>query len=232
MKQIMLSWAIHLKVAKELAKNMPKEDYERFLLGNLLPDVNVGYLIHPISKKIPYSVTHYGKMETFEGKTREFPDYETFMKNYAGDMKDPVVLGYLAHLATDFYWNYQTFIKKGIYENGKMIGLQGKENAIFGEGELLRQTKVDDFNSLSYHLYHNNLVEIPKFQEGLTGEAQKVNEVHIEKMDIEGVNQYFKEIPEKIQKENKAFKIFSLEEMDQDLTDNVKFIQNIFENIE
>ena len=46
-------------------------------------------------------------------------------------------------------------------------------------------------------------------------------------MDLEGVNQYFKDIPEKIQKESEAFKIFSLEEMEQDLTDNVKFIQNI-----
>ncbi len=228
----MPSWAIHLKVAEELAKDMPKEDYQRFLLGNLLPDVNVGYLINPISKKIPYSVTHYGKMETFDGKTREFPDYETFIQNYAGDIKDPLVLGYLAHLATDFYWNYQTYIKKGIYENGKMIGLKGKENMIFGESELLRKTKVDDFNSLSYHLYHNHLVEIPKFQNDLIKEVQKVNEVHIEKVDLEGVNQYFTEIPEKIQKENKAFKIFSLEEMEQDLTENVKFIQNLLKKIE
>ena len=224
----MPSWAIHLKVAKELAKNMPKKDYQRFLLGNLLPDVNVGYLINPISKKIPYSITHYGKMETFEGKTKEFPDYETFIQNYAGDIKDPIVLGYLAHLATDFYWNYETFIHKGIYENGKMIGLRGKENVIFGESELLRKTKVDDFNSFSYHLYHNNLVEIPKFQEKLIEGVQKVSEIHIEKVDLEGINQYFKDIPEKIQKESKAFKIFSLEEMEQDLTDNVKFIQNIF----
>lgn len=228
MKLVMPSWAIHLKVAKELAKNMPKEDYQRFLLGNLLPDVNVGYLINPISKKIPYSITHYGKMETFDGKTKEFPDYETFIQNYAGDIKDPIVLGYLAHLATDFYWNYETFIHKGIYENGKMIGLRGKENVIFGESELLRKTKVDDFNSFSYHLYHNNLVEIPKFQEKLIEGVQKVSEIHIEKVDLEGINQYFKDIPEKIQKESKAFKIFSLEEMEQDLTDNVKFIQNIF----
>jgi len=231
-KPVMPSWAIHLKVAKELAKNMPKEDYQRFLLGNLLPDVNVGYLINPISKKIPYSVTHYGKMETFDGKTKEFPDYETFIQNYAGDIKDPIILGYLAHLVTDFYWNYETFIHKGIYENGKMIGLRGKENIIFGESELLRKTKVDDFNSFSYHLYHNKLVEIPKFQEKLIEGVQRVSEIHIEKVDLEGVNQYFKAIPEKIQKENKAFKIFSLEEMEQDLTDNVKFIQNIFEKIE
>lgn len=228
----MPSWAIHLKVAKELAKDMKKEDYQRFLLGNLLPDVNVGYLINPISKKIPYSVTHYGKMETFDGKTKEFPDYEGFMQNYAENAKDPVVQGYLAHLATDFYWNYQTFINKGIYENGKMIGLQGKEGIIFGESELLRKTKVDDFNSLSYHLYHNHLVEIPEFQESLINEAQKVNEIHIERVDIEGVNHYFKDVFEKIQQENKAFKIFSLEEMEQDLTDNVKFIQNIFKKIE
>ena len=83
----MPSWAIHLKVAKELAKDMPQEEEQRFLLGNLLPDVNVGYLINPISKQIPYSITHYGKMETFDGKTREFPDYETFIKNYVGSMK-------------------------------------------------------------------------------------------------------------------------------------------------
>lgn len=228
----MPSWAIHLKVAKELAKNMPEKDYERFLLGNLLPDVNVGYLINPISKKIPYSVTHFGKMETFDGKTREFPDYVTFAKNYEANRRDPIVRGYLAHLVTDFYWNYQTYIKKGIYENGKMIGLQGTNNTVFGESEVLRQTKVGNFNSLSYYLYQNNLVETPNFQENLVQEAQKINEIHIERIDLEGVNQYFKEIPEKIQEENKAFKIFSLEEMEQDLVDNVKFIQNIFKKIE
>ena len=228
MKQVMPSWAIHLKVAKDLAKNVPEEKYQRFLLGNLLPDINVGYLIHPISKKIPYSITHYGKMETFDGKIKEFPDYQTFIQNYAEDMKDPVVLGYLSHLATDFYWNYQTFIHKGIYKNGKMIGLRGKENVIWGESELLRQTKVDDFNNLSYHLYYNNLVEIPKFQESLIEEAQKINEIHIEKMDLEGVNQYFENIQEKVQSESKVFKIFSLEEMEKDLKDNVKFVQNIF----
>lgn len=228
----MPSWAIHLKVAKELAKDMTQEEQQRFLLGNLLPDVNVGYLINPISKQIPYSITHYGKMETFDGKTREFPDYETFIKNYVGSMKDPIVRGYLAHLMTDFYWNYQTYIKKGIYKNGKMVGLQGKTNVVLGESEVLRQTKVGDFNSLSYYLYHNNLVEIPEFQEGFVQEAQKVNEIHIEKIDLEGVNQYFKEVPEKIQKENKAFKIFSLEEMEQDLEENVEFIQNLFKKIE
>ena len=228
----MPSWAIHLKVAKELAKDMPQEEEQRFLLGNLLPDVNVGYLINPISKQIPYSITHHGKMETFDGKTREFPDYETFIKKYVDSMKDPIVRGYLVHLATDFYWNYQTYIKKGIYKNGKMIGLQGKTNVVLGESEVLRQTKVGDFNSLSYHLYHNNLVEIPEFQEEFVQEAQKVNEIHIEKIDLEGVNQYFKEVPEKIQKENKAFKIFSLEEMEQDLEENVEFIQNLFKKIE
>lgn len=227
MKYVMPSWAIHLKIAKELGKDMSEKDYQRFLLGNLLPDINVGYLIQPISKQIPYSITHYGKMETFDGKTREFPDYEAFMRHYESDRNDPIVLGYLAHLATDFYWNYQTYIQKGIYENGKMIGLQGRENEIFGESELLRQTKVRNFNSLSYHLYHNNLVEIPKFSEELLQEAQKINEVHIEKIDLQGVNQYFKDIPPKVQ-ENEAFKIFSLEEMQQDLTENVEFIQNLF----
>ena len=59
-----------------------------------------------------------------------------------------------------------------------------------------------------------------------------VNEFNIEKLDIEGVNQSFKEVQERIQKENKEFKIFSLEEMEQDLIENVKLIQNIFGKIE
>lgn len=224
----MPSWAIHLKVAKELAKDMPQEEEQRFLLGNLLPDVNVGYLINPISKQIPYSITHYGKMETFDGKTREFPDYETFIKKYVDSMKDPIVRGYLAHLATDFYWNYQTYIKKGIYKNGKMIGLEGRKSVIWGESELLRQTKVDNFNSLSYHLYHNHLITIPSFKEELITDTKKVNEVHIEKVDIEGINQYFKDIPITLQGNSEAFKIFSLEEMERGLKENVEFVQNIF----
>lgn len=224
----MPSWAIHLKIAKELAKGIPREEYQSFVLGNLLPDVNVGYLIHPVSKEIPYSVTHYGKIETFEGKTREFPNYQQFMRKYVKKIRKPIILGYLAHLATDFYWNYQTYIKKGIYENGKMIGLQGTNSTVFGEGEVLRQTKVKNFNSLSYHLYYNNLVEIPQFEENLIEEVQKVNEVHIEKVDLERVNQYFKEIPKRLHKEENSFQIFSLEEMEQNLKENVEFIQNLF----
>jgi len=45
----MPSWAIHLKVAKEVAKDMPEEDYQPFLLGNLLPDVNLGYFTHLVT---------------------------------------------------------------------------------------------------------------------------------------------------------------------------------------
>ena len=139
----MPSWAIHLKVAEELAKDMPKEDYQRFLLGNLLPDVNVGYLINPISKKIPYSVTHYGKMETFDGKTREFPDYETFIQNL-----DPKIY------YTDFddvgssNYAFVLMLREGNKEMfAKLVDVLNKENVEFrrgtaGGGNLLRQPFV------------------------------------------------------------------------------------------
>ena len=54
----------------------------------------------------------------------------------------------------------------------------------------------------------------------------------IEKVDIEGINQYFKDIPPKLQGNSEAFKIFSLEEMERDLKENVEFVQNIFSKIE
>ena len=230
----MPSWAIHLDIAQKLSENMEEKERKDFLLGNILPDVNVRYLINPISKKIPYEITHYGRMQTFNGNTRELPDYEKFIGEYKTILKKPIVLGYLTHLMTDFYWNYHTYIQKGIYEKGKLIGLQGKENVVLGDDELLRQTKVNDFNTFSQYLYKNGIVQIPNFQENLMDSVQPIKEVHIENNDLKGINEYFTNVFKKIkfEEEEDNYKIYSLEEMQENSKENIEFIKKTFEKIE
>lgn len=228
----MPSWAIHLNIAKELSKNMKEEDRQSFLLGNILPDVNVGYLINPISKKIPYTVTHHGKWKTLEKDKRELPDYEEFIKEYKDVIKNPIMLGYLSHLMTDYYWNYHTFVQKGIYENGKLVGIHGDKKFILGDNEVIRQTKVSDFNIFSRHLYEDGIVDTPKFNHELANLVEPIKEIHIEKQDIEGVNKYFEEIPEKIKEENQEYQVYSVKELEESSKENIAFIQKTFQNLE
>lgn len=228
----MPSWAIHLKIAKELSKNMKEEDKQSFLLGNILPDVNVGYLINPISKQIPYTVTHHGKMKTLKKDSTELPDYEEFMQEYKGIIKNPIMLGYLSHLMTDYYWNHHTFVQKGVYEKGKLIGIHGDKKYILGDSETIRKTKVSDFNIYSRHLYEEGIVDIPNFETQLTSLVKPIKEIHIEEQDLQGVNQYFKGISEKIKEENQEFQVYSLKEMEESSKENIAFIQKTFENLE
>lgn len=228
----MPSWAIHLKVAQALSKKIENKNKDSFILGNILPDVNVGYLIQPISKEIQYSVTHYGRRQTFEGKTRELPDYKEFIKDYSLDIENPIVLGYLTHLLTDFYWNYNTYIEKGIYENDNMVAIKNGKNVVYGDKETLRKIKVNNFNSFSIYLYQNNLVEIPNFQKDLWKETRIIKQIHIEESDLIGVNQYFANIYEKIKNEEQEYKIYSLEDMKEGVKNNIEFIEETLKTIE
>lgn len=228
----MPSWAIHLNIAKELSKNMAEETKESFILGNILPDVNVGYLINPISKQIPYTITHHGKCKKLKKDTRELPDYEEFIKEYKNDLKNPIVLGYLSHLMTDYYWNYHTFVKKGIYENGKLVGVYGDKNFVLGDSEVIQKTKVSDFNVFSRYLYENGIVDIPNFNHKLADLVEPIKEIYIEEQDLQGVNKYFEEISEKIKKENQEYKVYSFKELKESSKENIAFIQKTFENLE
>ena len=228
----MPSWAIHLAVGEALSKNMEKEEKQKFTFGNLLPDVNVGFLINPVSKIIPYEITHHGVIKDFGEKVRMLPDYKEFIQNYSTRIKEPAVLGYLAHLATDYYWNYYTYIERGIYKDKEVIGIKTKDTVFLGEEEIIRQMKVNDFNHFSSYLYQNKLKEIPMFEKDILELTQKIQEVHIENQDIEGVNQYFTNILQNLQEFGGDYQIFTPKEMEECLEGNISFIERIFQEVD
>lgn len=125
----MPSWNVHIAHAEDLLKrHSPHElginDWNAFLLGCLLPDVYVGYMVQPLSKKLPYRMTHLADTSKVP-----LPDYETFAARYvyargaqgAQDMQDTqdthahapsaaydLILGTWCHLMADHTYNAHT----------------------------------------------------------------------------------------------------------------------------
>ena len=62
--------------------------------------------------------------------------------------------------------------------------------------------------------------------------VEPIKEVHIEEQDLQGVNKYFEEIPEKIKEENQEYKVYSFKELEESSKENITFIQKTFENLE
>lgn len=113
----MPSWNIHTAHAERLlhedgAAALGICDVDAFLLGNLLPDIYVGYMVPDVTRKIEYQQTHFADPNFVPE-----PDYGHFIEVYAnpdehGRVSD-LVLGCWAHLVADHDYNQQvnTFIQ-------------------------------------------------------------------------------------------------------------------------
>ena len=99
----MPSWNIHLEAGERLADKMKLNGKKRraFLLGCLLPDINNGY-INKVKIRKEHGETHYA----FDQKS----SLNFYAENKARiEEKNPVFLGYLFHLYTDGYFNYDFY---------------------------------------------------------------------------------------------------------------------------
>lgn len=101
----MPTWKTHIKIARELLKNLDlnETDQELFLIGNILPDINNSYVVKDIKVKIDHQKTHY----VYD----EIPSYQRFYNEYKDKMNNYIVLGYFVHLYVDYFWN-DYFYKK------------------------------------------------------------------------------------------------------------------------
>lgn len=99
----MPGWNIHLEAGNRLADKLRLKDKDRkaFLLGCILPDINQGY-INSVQVTKPHAETHYN----FNKKS----SLNFYAENQAQvDTRDPIFLGYLFHLYTDGYFNYDFY---------------------------------------------------------------------------------------------------------------------------
>lgn len=112
----MPSWIVHLATANEIIKKIKIENENSFLIGNLIPDAE-RYVIKDFSIYVPYKVSHYSEIQIIDGNKEELPNIEKFIKNYKNHLDNPIVLGYLTHILTDYYWNKTTYLRYTIRDN-------------------------------------------------------------------------------------------------------------------
>lgn len=109
----MPSWNIHTAHAERLltqegADRLGVRDVDAFLLGNLAPDVHVGYMVPKglLSRQLKYKDTHFA-----EPSHVPEPAYWEFFERYGTDAHGPagdMVLGCWVHLVADHSYNVRS----------------------------------------------------------------------------------------------------------------------------
>ncbi len=137
----MPSWNIHTAHAERLLDELGPEalgirDVDAFLLGNLAPDIYVGYMVPNVSHKIEYKDTHFA-----EASFVPEPRYGDFFELYAAPSADEdghvndVGVGAWGHLVADNVYNRHA--NAFIYGHGIQPGEQTRvrkqgDFALFG----------------------------------------------------------------------------------------------------
>ena len=133
----MPSWNIHTAHVERLLREegaaaLGVRDKNAFLLGNLAPDIYVGYMVLDTTFRIDYKLTHHASREHIP-----LPRYDEFWDFYIAGHRSvsDVTLGAWAHLVADHVYNahtraYLTSIGVEAGERAR-IGKQG-DFALFG----------------------------------------------------------------------------------------------------
>ncbi len=163
----MPSWNVHLEAGQRVAKKLKLSGQKRkeFLLGCLLPDINNGY-INRVEIEKPHDSTHYAYDQ--KSSLNFYADYKKQIVE-----KDPIYLGYLLHLYTDGFFNYN------FYHNIKRCPL--------GEGlDHDEKQKIKHHDFWIYDLNFNHRLEIKNLAEAkpLAESANKIAAVNITPKDI------------------------------------------------
>lgn len=97
----MAEWNTHLYCARKVSEKLNLEDVQKdlFLFGNLIPDVNPGWVIKP-ETRIEQYITHF---DVEKSGPQYFWEAYRFYEKYEAEIrkKNPVYLGFLFHLWVD-----------------------------------------------------------------------------------------------------------------------------------
>lgn len=155
----MASYVIHniageelLKTLKNLNYNISLKDYNKFLMGNLIPDSSK--LDKPSTEEDiqrEKHTTHFRDKSDFN-KTIQIPNIDKFLSKYNNLLsKDISVLGYLFHLYTDKVFFGDLFNKSFIFldSNKKETNILSNTNTVILKKDNLEYdyNKIFSFNS-------------------------------------------------------------------------------------
>lgn len=227
----MPSWIVHLATATEVIKRVNIKNQNNFLIGNLIPDAK-RHVIKDFSICIPYHISHFSEIQKIDGKIEELPKIEKFLENYKEYLpNNNVVLGYLIHLLTDYYWNKTTYFRYTIRDdNGNCIGIKLNDGTKI-KCNIEERTKIkhNDFKIFSNYIEENENYIIPKIESNLMNELKIIKEVPFIYEDIEKIIAYFKN-NNRNKITEKEYKLFTLKQLKEDYEESINFIVNYLES--
>lgn len=226
----MPAWVMHLKTAKELNKVL-KLDEQEFLVGNVMPDAEI-YVIDNLSIRVKYDVSHCAEKVKINGFTTKLPDYGKFAMVHKADLKNPVTLGYLVHLMTDYFWNEVTFSNYFITDNaGNVIGIKlnfGED--FFTDKETIREYKQFDFEMFSRKIYKDLHISIDaSLADKIRKDSINIKEVPYSREDIEKIISYLNNIEDSYSKKEydaKKYRVFTEDIFNKYFDESIKFVLN------
>ncbi len=200
----MPGWNIHLEAGERLADKLEFSGRERkeFLLGCILPDINNGY-----ANKVKIIKQHEDTHYTYEKKSS--------LNFYAENKqkireKSPIFLGYLFHLYTDGYFNYDFYRTIKNHKIGE--GLSREEK---------RKIKHHDFWIYDAKFHHYLDIK-PDELDYFVERANKINITEIESEDILDVERILKENSFAKAVKGKKYQFYTKERLDKLLDDMLK----------
>ena len=229
----MPSWGIHLEIANRVYKKLGNIDKNLFMFGNVMPDINNGYVIKDVNKIISHKITHYDGEKDFKG-------YKRFYIKYAKYMQNPIFLGSLTHLMADYYYNNITYTKKAIWdkERKNVIGVKLADDAqLKCDKEKVRKMKVHDFRIFADFSYKNSNFEKLLYDSKMMFSNGIIKEFEITDIDakntIEYLNSYIENQKSIIdENDKKEYIIFSQDEMEKIANECVEFILKFLDKIQ
>lgn len=187
----MPSWIVHLATANEVMKSIKVENKNSFLVGNLIADAQ-RHVVSDFSIYVPYEISHHASIQEIGSGKEKLPNIQEFIKKYKNDLKNPMVLGYLTHLLTDYYWNLTTYQRYTIRdENGNFIGLKLSDGSkLLCQKEERIKLKHKDFGIFKNYMIKNKSYEIPRYEDRLLNDLKPIDEIPFNKEDINKIIKY------------------------------------------
>lgn len=219
----MPNWGEHLLIANKILKKV-KINENLFLFGNILPDVQDGFLVKGISNIQPHKINHYDiNGENYDPNNKK--EYEIFYEIYSKKMDNPVIMGYLAHLITDSLWNDIFYNGKCVKENDKLIGFKNKKGELIkGDKADLRKNKQIDFGIFSSYIYKKHNMKLPEFSLDIAQNSNIIENININDDDVKKVIDYINETKMDSINKNQEMQIFTVDELEKEIDRTAEFI--------
>lgn len=230
----MPSWSIHLAISKKVNESL-KLDKDIFYLGNLIADIDYG-------NKLSRRQTHFNFDNPCKKCPKEgLPNIDLFLNEYKSKLSDTLILGYYAHLLTDYYYNNYVYSNCYILnDNNDIIGIKLKNNKIkkFKEINTNKRKKYKQYDLILYgkYLFNNNYVELPKYNLIINNSLKLLQDNFLKEEDVKRRldylhNEFYKFNKLSLKEKICGYKLFSKKELDKIYNECIQFILEEIEKI-